>query len=333
MIEEITSAEPEMVDRFARDRANAVDVIIPVIHSNELWERNLKSIFREIPVNRLLISDGGCIDDSLVIARKFPRVEIFDHKAYTSLGFCLRALMEKVETEHFIYLHSDVFLTPGWFDEMYKHRANYDWYESGQVTSFLVNVPFDYSNYDRPLSGGQLGRRAAFQKVLPKVDDDFLYRNEDLIFAELIKNSGGTYGRVKEAVLYHQVMNKRSKWERKITQFNISVSKSREEEIRETNMQARGLVKYMPPTNGNLTNAVIYSLRSLIALDQTSYKDFMEWVASTPYGPEWHKVLKRAFSYRVRVVKEVRELRSTVIGGWRAGFRQCFTLGKAICGL
>jgi hypothetical protein len=36
-----------------------VTVIIPIVHTNELWEENLKSIYREIPTAQLLIGDGG----------------------------------------------------------------------------------------------------------------------------------------------------------------------------------------------------------------------------------------------------------------------------------
>ncbi len=61
----------------------AVDVIIPIIHTNELWRANLKSIYREIPVNRLILGDGGCIDDSIDVAREFPRVQVLDHTKFT----------------------------------------------------------------------------------------------------------------------------------------------------------------------------------------------------------------------------------------------------------
>ena len=44
-----------LVDRFARDPSDAVDVIIPIIHTNELWDTNLRSIYREVPVKRLLL--------------------------------------------------------------------------------------------------------------------------------------------------------------------------------------------------------------------------------------------------------------------------------------
>ena len=84
------------IDRYMIDPKDAVDVIIPVIHTNELWESNLKSIYREIPVKRLLVGDGGCIDDSIEIANKYPRVKVFNQKDYVSLGFSIRKLIENV---------------------------------------------------------------------------------------------------------------------------------------------------------------------------------------------------------------------------------------------
>lgn len=37
-------------DRYLREPEEGIDVIIPVMHTNELWESNLHSIYREIPV-------------------------------------------------------------------------------------------------------------------------------------------------------------------------------------------------------------------------------------------------------------------------------------------
>ena len=50
-------SKQEFVDKYIQDPTDAIDVIIPVYHTNELWRANLISIFREIPVKRLLISD------------------------------------------------------------------------------------------------------------------------------------------------------------------------------------------------------------------------------------------------------------------------------------
>ena len=130
--------EQAFVDRFATDPGRAVDVIIPIIHTNELWRANLLSIYREIPVSRLLLADGGCKDDSLDIAGEFPRVQVLNHRSFQSLGYSLRKLIEEVRTDWFIYLHSDVFLPSGWFDAMEKGCDHYDWFESGQTTTILA---------------------------------------------------------------------------------------------------------------------------------------------------------------------------------------------------
>lgn len=277
-------------DRYLKNPANAVDVIIPIIHTNELWDSNLKSIFREIPVKRLLISDGGCIDDSMEVLKNYPRVEIYDHKKFVSLGYCLRKLMEAVETEHFIYLHSDVYLPKGWFDTMWESGKKLDWCESKQINAYLLDIPADYSRYYRALSGGQIGKKSSFASVLPMIDDDYLYRNEDIIFSELIKQTGGSYGR-SEALLYHEIMNKRSQWRRTIMKIDLSVDRSREEEIREYDMQARGLIKYLPP-NGQSKPGTLLSIQRLIELNHLDMDEFKAWVKTTPYGDQWIKVLE-----------------------------------------
>lgn len=170
------SDEP-FVDRYAIDRTDAVDVIIPVIHTNELWRKNLISIYREIPVNRLILGDGGCIDGSIDLARQFPRVEVLDHHSFISLGYSLRHLIEAVETDWFVYLHSDVYLPPDWFAAMAVHRSDYDWFECDQRITVMADYKLDVANDARAFSGSQMGRKATFAGVVSKIDDDFLYRN------------------------------------------------------------------------------------------------------------------------------------------------------------
>jgi glycosyltransferase involved in cell wall biosynthesis len=275
--------EPTFIDRFKAGQ-DAVDVIIPLIHTNEMWRNNLLSIYREIPVNRLIISDGGCIDGSIEIAKQFPRVKILNHKKYVSLGYCIKKLIEEVETEWFTYLHSDVYLPTGWFDTMKKNQSKYDWFECRQHLTVLVDYPIDYTNYDRPLSGSQMGRKAAFNEVLPEIDDDYLYRNEDLIFANLVKKHGGRYGRVDKTFHYHQMMNKRSKWRRNIKNVSFNVEKSVEEEKREYVMQVRGIVKYTKP-EAYLIESVQASLTELSRIKEFDFTQFKQWVEKT--NPIW----------------------------------------------
>lgn len=275
----------KFIDRFKKNPEEAVDVIIPIVHTNELWEKNLISIYREIPVKRLLISDGGCIDDSIKIANKFPRVKIFDHKKYVSLGYCIRKLIEEVKTDWFIYLHSDVYLPKGWFEEMCKNKKKYDWFECRQHQTILVDYPLKYPKEDRSFSGSQMGRKAAFKNILPMIDDDYLYRNEDMIFAELIEREGYEYGRIGKVFHYHQMMNKKSQWQRTINNVNFDIDLNRKEENRIWIMQAKGLIKYTNPTKKYLIYSVQTSVYQLKLDKDFNFKAFRKWVADT--NPKW----------------------------------------------
>lgn len=282
---EIYLSEEKFIDRFKKDKKDAVDVIIPIVHTNELWRKNLLSIYREIPVKRLLIGDGGCIDDSLKIALKFPRVKIFNHRKFVSLGFSIRKLIEEVQTPWFIYLHSDIYLPEGWFNEMTKHKSKYDWFECRQHHTLLIDFPLPYPPEDRSLSGSQMGRKEAFKKILPQIDDDYLYRNEDMIYADLIKGQGYKYGRVASTFHFHQIMNKRSAWLRTIKNVSFKIEKSPKEESREWIMQIKGIIKYTDPRDPQLIQSVQGSLLELLKRKDFNFSQFEKWVKKT--NPKW----------------------------------------------
>lgn len=279
------SNEP-FVDKFVECSGNAVDVIIPVIHTNELWEANLRSIYREVPVNRLLISDGGCIDDSIDVVKTFPRVVVYDHKSYVSLGYCLRKLIEAVETEWFIYLHSDVFLPTGWFETMEKHQRDYDWFGCPQRITAMV----EYHNVDkmrgevRPYAGSQMGRKNAFVEGIKKIDDDYVYRQEDYVLAGIVENGGFRHGRIEDTFHYHQVMRKETPWSRKLKQVSVDVEWSSEEAVRSATMQIKGIVKYLEPTS-TLKKELEANIIKLMQLNKFDKDEFKNWVEVT--NPAW----------------------------------------------
>ncbi|MFA6908604.1 MAG: glycosyltransferase family A protein [Patescibacteria group bacterium] len=283
-------SKENFTDKFSTDSSAGVDVIIPIMHTNELWEKNLISMYREIPIHRLLVGDGGCVDNSIEIAKKFPRVTIYDHRAYTSLGYSIRKLIEETTTEWFVYLHSDVYIPEGWYNEMSKNKNRYDWFECNQRITALVEYPLDYTGVERPFSGSQMGRKEIFSSILKKIDDDFLYRNEDIILADLVKKSGYRYGRVNSTFHYHQLMYKQSQWKRRISSIDFMIEKSDEEEFRESNMQVKGIIKYLEPTkaNANMIQIHISKLMSKRLLDK---KTFLYWIKQT--NPAWEHLIRQ----------------------------------------
>jgi len=315
IFEEYYASRP-FEDRFARDPSNAIEIIIPVIHTNELWRANLTSIYREVPVRRLLISDGGCKDDSIEIVKTFPRVEILDHTKYVSLGYCLRKLIEAVESEWFAYLHSDVYLPPGWFDAMLAHQKEYDWFGCPQRVTALVEYPnVDFLGGEiRPHAGSQMGRKAAFLPGLPEIDDDYVYRQEDLVLRNLVEKHGFKSGNVEDAFHFHQVMHKISPWARKLTSVSIKVAWTREEEVRACMMQVKGIIKYLEPSPA-LALHVETNLKRLLELNAISQAEFDEWVLQTK--PMWKQAIK---PWRMKLVIALDSARER----WRRLLRSVF---------
>lgn len=291
----------ELSDRFAHSPADAVDVVIPILHTNELWRHNLGTIYREIPVNRLLIGDGGCIDDSIRIAKEFPRVTVFDHRSYKSLGYSIRKLIEEVETDWFIYPHSDVSLPSGWFDVMKKYKGQYDWFGCPQQLTVMV----DYRLIDpiRPYAGTQLGRKEAFSKGLEKIDDDFVYRQEDFVFAKIVKDAGFKEGKVEDTFHYHQVIHKPSPNGSRVKTVGVEMNWSQNEIVRAALTQAKGIVKYLDPEDFH-ADAALFNVDKLVDLGETSWPEFRRWVAET--NPKWNPALRRARHRQLKAkVKDV----------------------------
>ncbi len=299
--------ETDLVDRNSGGSdPSAVDVVIPVFNTNPMWEKNLLSIYREIPVNSLIIGDGGCTDGSVEIAKKFPRVKVLDHSKFNSLGFSLRKMFEEVRTEWFVYLHSDVYLPEGWFDAMAANKGSYDWFESGRrMTIVYEYIEEGQEKAARAYSGSQMGRAEIMKRAVASIDDDYLYRNEDIIIAGLLEKAGGRYGRTTDTFHYHQIMNKNGEKEPKLKAVSIKREENRDWEIRTLDMQARGLIKYLEPKRylAESVNAPLRLLKRMGALDE---KAFFDWVRTT--NPGWRKYIMLDNSLRGRLLGRLRRL-------------------------
>lgn len=273
--------KPRLKDRKNLTNEDPIDVIIPLINSNLLFERNLLSFYEEIPINRLIIGNGGCTDGSIEIAKKFPRVKIIDQKKNRTLGYCIAELISFVETKWFIYLHSDVYLPENWYNKMKSYQKKYDWFECDRcmVTLFEFNSP-NLEKRSRAYSGSQMGRMDAFKNIIGKINDDYLYRNEDIVFHELILAEGFKYGRVFDTFHYHQIMNKRGEKEPKIERIKIQKLKDKKWEIRTYRMQVKGIIKYLQPKS-YLIKVVNDSIKILKKYNALNVNDFKRWVKKT----------------------------------------------------
>jgi len=191
-----------------------VDVIIPVKNTGPYWRECLESVHREIPVNRLLIGDGGCTDFTIQIAKEYPNVTVLDHSTFKTLGYSIRRLIEAVETEWFVYLHSDVLLPPGWFEEMSKCSRRYDWFEcerraifppdiGQELREILTRELVAQHGVKRAYSGSQMGKTKVLKEVVSTIEDDYIERTEDILIQQRVEMLGYRYGKVPSTYHLH----------------------------------------------------------------------------------------------------------------------------------
>ncbi len=280
----------EFVDRFAlKPRGEGVDVIIPLLHATPFWKQNLHSYYREIPIRRLIIGDAGAIDGSPEIAATFPRAQILDHKKVRSLGRSIALLMSEVKTDHFIYLQSDVFLPPGWFDVMSANQNKFDWFGCPESPLIVLSAPINDQSGNRPLAGSQFGRTSVFQGVADYVQDDYGYRQEDFIFEEFALKQGGSVGGVFETFNVHQI-TERVTTGKQLKVSSVSVTLDLEDDdSRVLDTQLLGFVKYCDPRRETVYQSAYRALIASLAAGRFSIK--RELFLARQLNGGWTKVL------------------------------------------
>lgn len=247
----------------------------------ELFEDNLKSWIQEInpPKIYLGVNNPSALLYLKEIKKKYPVIEIINQLHLKTLGGCLADLMKRVSTEWFVFVHADVRITPYAFLVMQQyqkedsgiiesHREHWD----GLVRHIRGEALPEYkaSRYyfrSRSFSGLQLIQMKAIRSLVDRLEDDFLYRNEDMIFhAECVKN-GYKYHKTW-AMHIHQITNKKWTFDDKMTH----------------RMQYQGFIKYT-----ELNDLTEYPCLVTIKYMKTKYHETLDRVLHFcyMYSNEW----------------------------------------------
>ena len=102
-----------------------IDVIVLTKNSERMLRECLCSVYRNVPVNRLIIVDGYSTDKTLDIVEEFQRkhgnVLLLQDRGNRATA--RQKGISRVETEWFMFVDSDVVLSRGWFRKAKKHIA------------------------------------------------------------------------------------------------------------------------------------------------------------------------------------------------------------------
>lgn len=101
-----------------------VDVVILTKNSlKPCLAECVRSVYANVPVNRLIVVDGGSIDGTVEFLSKFPNVVVIDDSGGNRATARQKGI-EAVETEWFMFVDSDVILCEGWFDKAVRLIAD-----------------------------------------------------------------------------------------------------------------------------------------------------------------------------------------------------------------
>lgn len=279
------------VDRHVEQpNLESIDVIMNTLDADAFLERALLSIYKEIPVKRLIVNDGGSKDNTAKIFQKFPRVEVHVRPDFRTFAKGLEFILSLVETEWFSIMDSDIELAEGWYDEMCKYKDSGDVLEDSKRSlayHYCIEDKAKLEENTRPLDWTQLVRKSAVKRF--HCEDDFMWRNTDTMFRQVVEKSGFKYKKIKttehlhhvtEGALYDSDKEKNYQYVKFRPPEYVIVDKEKERKWRKKNMM--GVVKYLDP-NGSCIILEQYS--SLITLLDR------EWIKKN--GPAWLEVYDR----------------------------------------
>jgi glycosyltransferase involved in cell wall biosynthesis len=103
-----------------------VDVVLLTKNSEKKLNECLKSIYRNVPVNRLIVVDGYSTDKTLDIVKEFQEKHgnVLVVQDRGNRASARQMGLRQVSTEWFMFVDSDVILCKGWFQKAEKYVKN-----------------------------------------------------------------------------------------------------------------------------------------------------------------------------------------------------------------
>jgi glycosyltransferase involved in cell wall biosynthesis len=99
------------------------DVVILTLNSERMLKKCVESVYTNIPVNRLIVIDGGSSDQTIPILEtfkdKFHNVKIIVEKGTRATA--RQKGIENVESDWFIFVDSDVILSKNWYKKAFQY--------------------------------------------------------------------------------------------------------------------------------------------------------------------------------------------------------------------
>ncbi len=180
-----------------------VDVVMLTLDADQYLEQCLGSLYREVPVGRLICVDGGSQDKTLQILLHWNGAEVYVRPDIRTTGKCVEFALGKVTTPWFLLMDADIELPVGWYQAMVRHQPEYDFFGCRRIMhyEFYRHAPVLPDVNHRPLGAPWMLRTEKLAGY--HVDDDYMQRATDFLVRQVVEKNGGKYGEVMDTYHYH----------------------------------------------------------------------------------------------------------------------------------
>jgi len=159
-----------------------IDVILLTKNSMKpTLPETVKSIYDNVPVNRLIVVDGGSTDGTLEYLSRFPRVEIIDDSKGNRATAREKGI-KAVETEWHLHVDSDVVLCRDWF----KYASKY--MKKGVGAIWGVAIPVEEHVFNMVYSMSKLYRMRIIDTLIAQVFSKRYMTHDTLIRTEAVED-------------------------------------------------------------------------------------------------------------------------------------------------
>ncbi len=277
-----------------------IDVLMLTLDSESFLKDSLNSIFREIPVNHLIVCDGGSKDKTISILKEYPKVELYEKPEIRTTSKCLEFLIGKVKTKWLAIIDSDIVLTKGWFDSMTKKGL----IDVGESANRILAYHFYRNDTEKLNTNSRSGDMCHLIRTETlenfRLDDDYMQRYTDLFLRQFIESQGFKYEKIMakphihnqgEGVIYKAGPEKSFK--KIVFQKPEWVITNKEKKKEWDIKHGKAIVKYLDPD--------FYLIKNIKWLDYFIGLLPRQWIMDN--NPKWMKRYKRADSKIFRFKK------------------------------
>ena len=279
----------EKIDRRIREpELEPVDVLLLTLDAEIYLEKCLDTVYREVPVDKVIVVDGGSKDKTLDILNKYPRTEIHVRSDIRTTGKCYEFMLGRATTPWIVFMDADIELPEGWYDEMVMYRDKYDFFGCKRIMhyEFYRVDPTSLDINKRPMGAPWLAKLDSLKNY--HVDDDYMWRATDMLVRQVVEKDGYKFGKVSSTYHYHHTTDNpmyESDAEKRGSRLVFEEPKM--EILNKVNWEKRqddfrkAVVKYLDPD-------FVYP-RNDVGLFETLLKLDMKWVRET--NMKWYRVL------------------------------------------